>query len=258
MRTPSYSICLVLFVLSSSVTAAAGQTVDTGKSQSAGPAADSAKSQAGRMAPGWQQAPAPKHFVPLPPARHGQPAFSFSGGKRVSTQQTTVDGLRDYSGGSGSGGTGIVEIGKDKAPPPFIDTGTGRSSTGIVEIGAGKGTTGIGEIGAGKGTTGIGEIGVGKGTAGAGVNQVPAIHDRVLSGNPLSTKKAAPAAASALKSRTKPATTVVQLLGADGKMEYKEVPFMGTLPANKRDANVIEVKDGGGKVKEYDWLKKNK
>src|SRR6185369_9788630 len=58
------------------------------------------------------------------------------------------------------------------------------------------------------------------------------------------------------KHESKPATTVVQLLGPDGKMQYKEVPFMGELSANKRAPNITDVKDGEGKVKEYDWIKK--
>jgi hypothetical protein len=176
---------------------------------------------------------------PLPAAKHGQPAFSFEGGKRVSVQKTTADGLHEYGGGGGSGGgTGIIEVGAgshiSRAGVNFVPgasnhLGTGAgSSTGITETPTGLGT-GITVV-----PTGTGKI-VGK---------------SALIGN---TGRAATGTG---KGKPKPATTVVQTLGPDGKMEYKEVPFVGELSSTKRAPNITDVKDGEGKVKEYDWIKK--
>ncbi len=183
-------------------------------------------------------APAEQKNVPLPPAKHGQPAFSFSGGKRVSVQKTTADGMHDYSSGAaGYGGTGVVEV------------GSGKNATGIVEVGADQSKTGIIEVGPGK---------TGKST---GVIENSPIHDGAANAGGSTdlggTGGSAKVHALLPKSTKKPATTVVQTLGPDGKMEYKEVPFVGELKSNKRAPNITDVKDGEGKVKEYDWVKKN-
>lgn len=58
------------------------------------------------------------------------------------------------------------------------------------------------------------------------------------------------------KSDTKPATTVVQLLGPDGKLQYKEVKFCGELFNNTNATMSTVVRDKDGGVREYTWVKK--
>jgi hypothetical protein len=174
-----------------------------------------------------------QNAVPLPAAKHGQPVFSFAGGKRVSVQKTTTEGMHEYSGGTAGGaaggGTGIVEVG----------TGSNASGTGITDVKPGGNNSGTGIKNSGKAIT------------------VPAtkVH---LAGPGALTGSTAKAGAGSAKGKAKPATTVVQILGPDGKMQYKEVLFMGTLSPNRKDPNITEVKDGEGKVKEYDWVKKGR
>jgi len=151
----------------------------------------------------------------LPAAKHGQPAWSFSGGKRLSAQEANPTGMQEYSGigASTPKGTGIQEIGP-----------SGVSSVSPANL---------------------------------PVNTVPTVPiSKTMGGQKFltGTKNGAPILLP--KHESKPATTVVQLLGPDGKMQYKEVPFMGELSANKRAPNITDVKDGEGKVKEYDWVKK--
>jgi hypothetical protein len=185
--------------------------------------------------------------LPLPAAKHGQPAFSFEGGKRVSVQKTTTAGLHEYGADGGAGGgTGIVEVG----------AGSHSSSNGINVVPSGTNHLGIG-TGSGTGTgtgsrTGITDIPTGLGT---GITVVPTGTGKIVGKSAL-TGNTGRAAGGGGKGKPKPATTVVQILGPDGKMEYKEVPFMGELSSTKRAPNITEVKDGEGKVKEYDWIKK--
>src|SRR5208283_420046 len=135
--------------------------------------------------------------VPLPPAKHGQPAFSFEGGKRVSVQKTSTSGMQEYGAGSSAGGgTGIVEIGTGSHSAPI--------GTGITVVPRGGPSTGIG----------------------TGVTVVPTGPGKVAGKSAL-TSTTSQAAGDAGKGKKVPATTVVQILGPDGKMEYKEVPFMG-------------------------------
>ncbi|MBS1993869.1 MAG: hypothetical protein JSS86_18510 [Cyanobacteria bacterium SZAS LIN-2] len=175
----------------------------------AGPAAaqsSSSESQSGHHAPA---------VVPLPPARRGQPAWSFSGGKRVSSQTVDQAGMHEYSG------------------PP----GTGPAGTGIQEIGGSGGSV--------------------PSAANNPVKLVPLVKNAdKAAGEKFLTGSKQGQAPQRPKGAATPATTVVQLLGPDGKMQYKEVPFMGELSANKRAPNITEVKDGEGKVKEYEWVKK--
>ncbi|MBU6455653.1 MAG: hypothetical protein KGS72_28030 [Cyanobacteria bacterium REEB67] len=74
----------------------------------------------------------------------------------------------------------------------------------------------------------------------------------------VSVSKSAGSKSSAGRTKVKAATTVVKLPGPGGTYEYKEVPFMGEVSSNKRASNVIDVKDGAGQVKEYDWAGKRK
>jgi hypothetical protein len=147
--------------------------------------------------------------------------------------------LHEYAVGTSQpgSGTGIVEMGSGSSP--------NRGGAGITELSKGPSS--------GKGK-GIGE-GFGQGTravTGAGTDTIiaPAASGNLVDKNALTGSTGATS-----KNKTKPATTVVQILGPDGKMQYKEVPFMGSLTANKRAPNVTDVKDGEGKVKEYEWAK---
>lgn|GEM_PF-4367633 len=151
----------------------------------------------------------------LPAAKHGQPAWSFSGGKRLSSQEANPTGMHDYSGPGAAASTG----------------------TGIQEIGP----------------SGVSTVS----PANAPVKIVPTVPiSKTMGGQKFLTGNKNGAVVALPKHEAKPATTVVQLLGPDGKMQYKEVPFMGELSANKRAPNITDVKDGEGKVKEYDWVKK--
>ena len=154
----------------------------------------------------------------LPAVRNGQPAFSFEGGKRVSVQKNMPAGMQEYHGnGYNRPGTGVVEVGSDGLPARVGER---------AEI-----------------------LSPGHPSVPGNVNNII----RESNSNLVSTSKSAGQKSSAKKKPN--ATTVVQLLGPDGKMEYKEVKFVGELSANKRAPNITDVKDGEGKVKEYDWKK---
>lgn len=58
------------------------------------------------------------------------------------------------------------------------------------------------------------------------------------------------------KSDSKTATTVVQLVGPDGKLQYKSVKFCGELFSNTNATMSTVVRDKDGGVREYSWVKK--
>lgn len=58
------------------------------------------------------------------------------------------------------------------------------------------------------------------------------------------------------KSDAKNATTVVQLVGPDGKLQYKSVKFCGELFSNTNATMSTVVRDKDGGVREYSWVKK--
>jgi hypothetical protein len=156
---------------------------------------------------------------PLPAAKRGQPAFSFAGGKCLSVQSIRPNGMREYGAGPTVPGTGVVEVSGDGLPARV-----GTRAPILRE-----------------------------GDPAAPSSALNVVRDNTF----VSTAKNAGSknAVNSPKSKIKAATTVVKLLGPDGKFEYKEVPFMGELSSNKRAPNITNVKDGEGKVKEYDWAK---
>jgi hypothetical protein len=158
--------------------------------------------------------------APLPAAKHGQPAFSFEGGKRVSVQNSRPAGMREYGSAPASPGTGIVEVGNSGLPA--------RIGTRATILRDGD-----------------------PAAPGSAVDVGP-------DGKFISVSKSAGAKSAITRTKVKAATTVVKIPAADGTYEYKEVPFMGEVSSNKRASNVVDVKDGAGQVKEYDWAAKRK
>jgi hypothetical protein len=154
------------------------------------------------------------------------PAFSFEGGKRIQAIPSKVSGMREYDGrsdvASRNPGTGIVEV-KD-------GTHVSRLSPRLLSPGDPSAPTNASAVG-----------GDNKFVSTRGSVSFP------------TTKFAAKPAA-----RSKQATTTVQMLGPDGKMQYKQVPFIGEVASTKRAPGVTDLKDGEGKVKEYAWARKNR
>lgn len=80
--------------------------------------------------------------------------------------------------------------------------------------------------------------------------------DHIVEGQDYSSKVVSVRPGSRTKSDAKPATTVVQLLGPDGKLHYKEVKFCGELFTNTNATMSTVVRDKEGGVREYSWVKK--
>jgi hypothetical protein len=175
----------------------------------------------------------------------------------------TGTGINVLPGGTNSSGTGInVLPGGTNSSGTGINVlpgGTNSSGTGINVLpgGANSSGTGINVLPGDTNSsgTGINVVPSGTNSSGTGINVVPSGQGKLVDKSAL-TGSSGRTVGSTGKGKPKPSTTVVQTLGPDGKMQYKEVPFMGELESNKKAPNITEVKDGEGKVKEYDWIKK--